>query len=153
MTAVCYHLNTGIMSMSTPDSDNRRESELFRAAQHEIDTHKWFESEKAGRDMGRDAVMNWKCTHWWRWCRARLTEHLSGTKYWSELDQKDYGLINRDFHPNKDLAKIIVEKIRNNGENLEVIFWAQETGQNMKDVLEILNLLDINSRRISFFIE
>ena len=102
---------------------------------------------------GSTAYKNWKCTHWWRWCRDRLIEHLSGTKYWSELDLKDYGLLNRDFHPNHELAMIIVNKIKSGGENLDIIFWAQDTGQNMKDVIEILHLLDINSRRISFFID
>jgi hypothetical protein len=137
-------------------ADNRSESELFRAAQLEVDRHKWYASEKAGRDLGQAAVQNWKCNHWWRWCRDRLVEHLSGMKYWSELDQKDYGLINRDFHENKDLAHSIVERIKmggKDGENLGIILWAQKSGQNMKDTLAILNLLDINSRRIACYFE
>jgi hypothetical protein len=149
MTAIGCGVTADIIAMA----DNRRESELFRAAQYDIDRHKWYLSERAGHDLGQAAIRNWKCTHWWRWCRERLIEHLSGTKYWSELDQKDYGLINRDFHPNRELAQVIVSKIKNGGENLDIIFWAQDTGQKMKDVIEILNLLDINSRRVSFWAE
>lgn len=133
--------------------DKSRESELFRAAQQELDRFKWCASERAGRDLGPAAVRNWKCNHWWRWCRERLVEHLSGTKYWSELDQKDYGLINRDFHQDRELAKIIVAKIIAGGENLDIILWAQDTKQNMNSVMEILLKLDINSRRIAFWQE
>ena len=148
MLAVCVELITG-----STMSDNRRESELFRAAQHDLDRFKWFESERAGHDLGQKAVKDWKCNHWWRWCRERLVEHLSGAKYWSELDQKDYGLINRDFHPNRELTKTIVNKIIAGGENLDIVLWAQDKGENMSEVLEILNLLDINSRRVAFWQE
>ncbi len=137
-------------------SDIRRESELFRAAQLELDRHKWFLSEKAGCDMGQAAIMNWKCKHWWSWCRARLVEHLSGTKYWSELDQHDYDLINRDFHPNRKLVEDIFERVKMGGcqgENLGIILWAQKEGHKMKEVDEILKLIDINSRRIEFFLD
>ena len=148
MLAVCVELITG-----STMSDNRRESELFRAAQHDLDRFKWFESERAGHDLGLTAVKDWKCNHWWRWCRERLVEHLSGSKYWSELDQKDYGLINRDFHPNRELTKTIVNKIIAGGENLDIVLWAQDKGENMSEVIEILNLLDINSRRVAFWQE
>lgn len=152
MTATCRIVN----AEPEPVVDNRSESELFRAAQLEVDRHKWYASEKAGRDLGQAAVMSWKCNHWWRWCRDRLVEHLSGMKYWSELDQKDYGLINRDFHGNKELAHAIVERIKmggQEGENLGIILWAQKSGQNMKETLEILSLLDINSRRIACYFD
>src|SRR5438045_3624451 len=143
MTATCRTVNADSPSMP----ERRSESELFRAAQLEVDRHKWYASEKAGRDLGQAAVMSWKCNHWWRWCRDRLVEHLSGMKYWSELDQKDYGLIKRDFHVNKDLAQAIVERIKmggQEGENLGIILWAQKSGQNMKDPLDNLNHLGIN---------
>lgn len=79
MSAMCC----AITNTQASSSDIRRESELFRAAQLELDRHKWFLSEKAGCDLGQAAIKNWKCKHWWSWCRARLVEHLSGTKYWS----------------------------------------------------------------------
>lgn len=33
--------------------------EFMKAQAHEIDVHKWIESEKAGKDLGNDAVMEW----------------------------------------------------------------------------------------------
>src|SRR3982074_2347386 len=115
MSALCCDAVSDIRPMppvARGTSEAPSESELFRAARYECDRHKWFESERAGHDVGRSAYKNWKCTHWWRWCRERLIEHLSGQKYWSELDQKDYGLLNRDFHNNPGLALTIVNKIK-----------------------------------------
>jgi hypothetical protein len=152
MSAMCC----AIMNTQASASDIRRESELFRAAQLELDRHKWFLSEKAGCDMGQAAIKNWKCKHWWSWCRARLVEHLSGTKYWSELDQHDYDLINREFHPNRKLVEAIFDRVKlggHYGENLGIILWAQAAGHNMKEVDEILKLIDINSKRLEFFLE
>ena len=40
----------------------------------EIERHKWIESEKAGRDLGRDAVMDWitkNAAAWRNWYESR----------------------------------------------------------------------------------
>lgn len=40
----------------------------------EIERHKWIESEKAGRDLGRDAVLDWiskNAAAWRNWYEAR----------------------------------------------------------------------------------
>ncbi|MFH0825331.1 MAG: hypothetical protein V2B18_21480 [Pseudomonadota bacterium] len=34
-------------------------SKYLELQQKEIDKHKWIESEKAGRDLGAEAVMDW----------------------------------------------------------------------------------------------
>ncbi len=152
MTAVCSLMNP----TSTSKSDVRRESELFRAAQLEAERHKWYLSEKAGCDLGQAAIKAWKCKHWWPWCRARLVEHLSGAKYWSELDPKDYDLLNRDFHPNRKLVEAIFDRIKMGGhwgENLGIFIWAQNAGHNMKEVDQILAKLDINSKRLEFYLD
>jgi hypothetical protein len=127
------------------------DSQLFRFALLEAEKHKWIESQKAGRDLGIDALKDWSRLYWWRWCRERWVEHLGGVRFWSELDQHDFGLLNRDFHKNVDLVQAIVTRIKKGGENLDIIQWAQSSGQSMDDTLEILKLLDINSRRKSFW--
>jgi hypothetical protein len=143
---------------STADSGNgnapvrsRNDSQLFRMALLEAEKHKWIESQKAGRDLGEAALRDWSRRYWWRWCRDRWIEHLSGDRFWSELDQHDFGLLKRDFHPNGDLVKHITLRIKAGGENLDIIQWAHTTRQDMKDVMEILKLLDINSRRLTFW--
>jgi hypothetical protein len=132
-------------------SSRRSDSQLFRMALLEAEKHKWIESQKAGRDLGEAALKDWSRRYWWRWCRDRWIEHLSGERFWSELDQQDFGLLKRNFHPNTVLIEHIVARIKAGGENLDIIQWAQETKQNFKDVLEILQLLDINSRRLTFW--
>lgn len=129
----------------------RSDSQLFRLALLEAEKHKWIESQKAGRDLGEAALRDWSRRYWWRWCRDRWIEHLSGERFWSELDQQDFGLLKRDFHPNTVMIQAIIDRIKAGGENLDIIQWAQSTNQNLKDVMEILKLLDINSRRLTFW--
>ena len=123
---------------------------LMELAWREAEKHKWIESEKAGRDLGDAAIFDWSRKHFRRWCRDRWIEHLSGDRYWIELDKADFGLLQREFHPNFPLVQAIVQRIRSGGENLDILTWVMECGENLFDALEILYLLDINSRRLSF---
>jgi hypothetical protein len=133
-----------------PGKGGSSEGELFRLAMREAERHKWIQSEKAGRDLGEAALWEWSRRYWWRWCRERWIEHLSGERYWSDLDHNDFGLLRRTFHHNIALAQEIVTQIKQGGENLNIIIWALKTNQDMRQVMEILELLDINSRRLTF---
>lgn len=121
------------------------------AAWREAEKHKWIESEKAGRDLGDQAIHDWSRRFFRRWCRDRWIEHLSGSCYWCELDKSDFGLLQRDFHTNIELVQFVVQRIKCGGENLDIIQWVLDNDKSLDDVLEILRLLDINSRRISFW--
>ncbi len=127
------------------------QSQLFRLALQEAEKHKWIESQKAGRDLGEAALRDWSRRYWWRWCRDRWIEHLNGDRFWTELDQQDFGLLKRNFHPNTALIDAIIARIKKGGENLDIIKWAQDSGQSLHEVMEILKLLDINSRRLTFW--
>lgn len=124
---------------------------LLEAAWQEAEKHKWIESEKAGRDLGDQAIHDWSRRYFRRWCRDRWIEHLSGECYWCELDKSDYGLILRDFHQNTEMVRFIVQRIKAGGENLDIIQWVLDNDKSLDDALEILRLLDINSRRINFW--
>lgn len=123
---------------------------LMELAWREAEKHKWIESEKAGRDLGEAAIHDWSRKHFRRWCRDRWIEHLAGERYWIELDRADFGLLKREFHPNAQLVALIVLRIKSGGENLDILNWVMESGESLRDALEILRLLDINSRRLSF---
>ncbi len=131
--------------------ERQNESQLFRLAIQEAEKHKWIESQKAGHDLGEAALRDWSRRYWWRWCRDRWIEHLNGDRFWSELDQQDFGLLKRNFHSNVELVQAISARIKTGGENLDIIQWAQATHQNFDEVMEILKLLDINSRRLTFW--
>lgn len=127
-----------------------RESALLCEARKEAEKHRWLESEKAGRDLGQEAVLDWSRHYWRYWYRERWIEHLAGERFWAELDRDDFGLLDREFHPNTELVAFVVERIRRGGENLDIIQEALNCNHPADELLEILRLLDINSRRPTF---
>ncbi|MEA2631712.1 MAG: hypothetical protein QOE66_1931 [Chloroflexota bacterium] len=120
--------------------------------EQEAKRHKWIESEKAGRDLGEWAIRCWVREHWNGFLRARWLEHLQGRTFWIELDHNDFGLLRCEFQDSA-LIEEILARLKAGQENLNVLVWALENGLAMDDVLEILEALDINSRRIEFILD
>lgn len=120
---------------------------VHRIGEEEAQRHKWIESEKAGRDLGEWAIRCWVREHWHGFLRARWLEHLQGRAFWIELDHNDYGLLQQEFQ-DSDLIDDILEMLKHGQENLNVLNWAIDNRLPMEEVLEILEMLDINSRRI-----
>ncbi|MDZ4857836.1 MAG: hypothetical protein SGI88_02555 [Candidatus Hydrogenedentes bacterium] len=51
-----------------------RQRQLLEEQRAEIERHKWIESEKAGHDLGRDAVLDWiknNAAAWRHWYETR----------------------------------------------------------------------------------
>jgi hypothetical protein len=113
----------------------------------EAQRHKWIESEKAGRDLGEGAIRCWVREHWNGFLRERWLEHLQGRNFWIELDHNDFGLLQRAFQ-DSPLIDEILRQLKAGKENLDILNWAIDRDQPMDEVLEILEALDINSRRI-----
>ena len=109
--------------------------------------YKWIESEKAGRDLGEWAIRCWVREHWNGFLRAKWLEHLQGRTFWIELDHNDYGLLQRAFRESP-LIDEILRRLKSGDENLDILNWAIDDDLPMNEVLEILEALDINSRRI-----
>ncbi len=118
----------------------------------EAQRHKWIESEKAGRDLGEWAIRCWVREHWNGFLRDRWIEHLQGRAFWIELDHDDFGLLQRAFQ-DAPLFHEILDRLKAGQENLDVLNWAIDTDLPMDEVLEILETLDINSRRIECLLE
>ncbi len=119
----------------------------------EAEIYKWIESEKAGRDLGEEALKRWVRQYWHQYLRARLLEHLEGKVFWSELDRNDFGLLKRAFPEDRLLLDRIVEQLRGGRENLEIIIWAFEWGMPIARVRAILECININARRLAPFID
>jgi len=66
---------------------------LYQRYREEVERHKWIASEKAGRDLGEQAIRDWRDMYWREWCRARLAEHLAGTVCWRELGLDQFGIL------------------------------------------------------------
>jgi hypothetical protein len=118
--------------------DSRREMQAF----------KWIESEKVGYDLGEAAVRRWVQKHWNGYLRARWIEHLEGKRFWVELDRGDFGLFKHRFQDCQLLLDRILDRLKTGQENLEVILWAIDWCLPIKQVLDILEALNINSRRL-----
>jgi hypothetical protein len=122
---------------------------VFAECEREIERYKWIESEKAGHDLGEAAVRRWVKEHWWGYLRARWVEHLQGRRFWLELDRGDFGLLKRLFTHNDLLLDRIMDRIKAGQENLDIICWAHDWGIPTQPLIDILEALDINSRRLA----
>jgi hypothetical protein len=122
---------------------------VYTESEKEALQYKWIESEKAGRDLGDDAIRRWVKEHWWGYLRARWLEHLQGKRFWVELDRGDFGLLQREFDDQSLLLDCILDRLKSGRENLDIILWALDWGIPTRSVLTILEALDINSRRLA----
>ena len=122
---------------------------VYADSEQEALRYKWIESEKAGRDLGEAAIRRWVQQHWWGYLRARWVEHLQGTRFWVELDRGDFGLLRARFQDKPLLLDRILDRLKTGQENLDIILWALDWGISVKDVRDILQALDINSKRLA----
>ncbi len=122
---------------------------VFDAASGEAYRHKWIESERAGYDIGDKAIEDWHRRYWHRFIRERWIQHIRGQVFWRELDNSDFGILHREFDDCRELADTIVAMLEKGGENLEIVQWATDTGQDMEAVLHILSRLDLNGHRLA----
>jgi len=125
------------------------EKSVYIECEYEAQCYKWIESEKAGRDLGEEAIRKWVKQHWWGYLRARWLEHLQGKTFWLELDRGDFGLLQRRFQDRSLLLDRILDRLKAGQENLDIIIWAQDWGIRFEPVCEILEAFDINSRRLA----
>lgn len=124
-------------------------SSVYADGEQEALKFKWIESEKAGHDLGESAIRRWVQNHWWGYLRARWLEHLQGKHFWIELDRGDFGLLEREFQDKALLLDRILDRIKDGQENLDILCWAQDWNIPTDPVLQILEALDINSRRLA----
>ena len=124
-------------------------SSVYIDGEQEALRYKWIESEKAGHDPCEAAILRRVRMHWWGFLRARWLEHLQGKRFWVELDRGDFGLLQRKFNDNTLLLDRILDRLKAGQENLHIIIWAHSWNIPTQPVLEILEALDINSRRLA----
>src|SRR6266404_40242 len=70
---------------------------VFKHCYLEAQRHKWIESERAGHDLGEEALRSWVKLHWNGYLRARWLEHLEGKVAWQELQDADFELFQWRF--------------------------------------------------------
>ena len=121
---------------------------VYTDSEEEALRFKWIESEKAGCDLGEEAIRRWVQKHWAGYLRSKWLEHLQGKRFWVELDSDDFGLLTRTFTQHPDLLDRIIDRLKCEHEQLQIIDWAVTWNIPTGPVLEILGKLNINSKRL-----
>jgi len=119
---------------------------LCRQAVQEADKHKYLESQKAGRDLGKAAIAQWYRQYCTPWLRYRWIEHLMGVEHYQELPDEKCGVLKRR-HGGSPLLPEIVEKVSRGAENLDVCIWASGAGHDVAAVVSILIDFSVNCIR------
>jgi hypothetical protein len=125
-----------------------QKSSIHIEAEQEAAQYTWIESEKAGYDLGEQAVWQWVRQHWWGFLRTRWLEHLQGKRFWIELDRGDFGILQWEFREDAILLDRILDRLKAGQANLDILNWAVGWGIPTQRVFRILEVLDINSRRM-----
>ena len=121
---------------------------VYEEAVREADRHKWIESQKQGRDLGKTAVREWYRLYWLGYCRQKRLEHLEGSQCWHEFGDEDFGHLYDLIVAGDLLVDRILDRVYAGHENLEIITWAFDWGLSMDRVLNILAQLDVNRARL-----
>jgi hypothetical protein len=108
----------------------------------------WIESEKAGHNLAEVAVKRWVRQHWSGFVRSRWLQHLQGKRFWTELDRGDFGLLIRCFPEHALLLDRALDRAVAGQTNLDIVCWAIDWGIPTAPLLEVLEAIDINSRRL-----
>ncbi|QDT92842.1 hypothetical protein [Gimesia algae] len=135
--------------MSSELLDPVEVASIYEEAPLEAERHKWIESQKNGCDLGKLAISDWYANHWYYFCIGKKMEHLLGNRCWQEFSDTRFGFLKSLQLEHDLLADRILDRIFwLRMENLDIIIWAREWNLPLDRVLEILELIDINSARL-----
>src|SRR5262245_32868225 len=126
----------------------QKRSSVYEQADRAVQEHKWIESEKAGRDLGDEAVKHWSRSHWLRFYRWRLVQHLRGEVYFREFHPRTFAVASSQLKVSVELLEAILDQVRDGGENLDIICWAHNRHLAVEPVIEVLEAIDINRQRL-----
>jgi len=121
---------------------------LYYEALKEAERHKWIESQKLGRDLGRAAISQWYQLFWNPYCRSRRLEHVQGQQFWVEFETDHFGLLDIGLVKQDLLTDRILDRAYCGYENLEIINWALDWNMPLDRVIEILSQIDVNRARL-----
>lgn len=110
--------------------------------------HKWIESEKQGRDLGHEAIRDWYCKYWLNYCRSKRIEHVIGNQIWQEFEDGPSSLILDLLQSSDLLVQLILDRLSQGWENLDVIVWGLKWGLPMNRIQAILFEMNINCARL-----
>jgi len=122
-------------------------SSIYEEAAEEISRHAWIASEAAGRDIGGRAAEEWNERHWPGFLRYCYLRHLAGERNFRELPRGLCGAFRGRTTGQRRLRDEVTGLLRRGAENLDILRWALDRGEDISLVCEILLRIDINSVR------
>ncbi len=123
---------------------------LPEVARQHADAHRWFESERRGRDVGPSAYSEWRRRYWRSFCRWRDLEHLLGVcRYW-EFDARLFGSLRNHEAWSLDsaMAFALRHMLVEDFEQLNLLFEAPDELPRSR-LLQILAMLNFNEARVN----
>lgn len=119
-------------------------------ARRHADAHRWFESERSGRDVGRAAYREWRQRYWRKFCRWRYLEHLLGVCCYREFETALFGTLREQqgWSLDQAMAFALQQVLHDDREQLDVLYHAPEELPRHR-LVEVLQLLDVNGARLS----
>lgn len=132
----------------TSISDQVEIISLYHEAFHKAECHKWIESEKLGRDVGDAGIYDWFGKHWAAHCRNRRIQHVIGSCLCPEFQDPPSLFLNSLYQKQDLLFMLILDRLYQGWENLDVINWALDWGLPTSRIYDILLDLNINCARL-----
>jgi hypothetical protein len=119
------------------------------ARQH-ADAHRWFVSERSGRDVGGEAYREWRQRYWRTFCRWRYLEHLLGICCYRDYEPHTFGTLRQQqgWTLDQAMAFALQQVLQDDREQVEVLFHAPDELPRHR-LVEVLSLLDVNGARLS----
>ena len=135
------------MIAQAPETRTLTPRSLFELAWQEAQQHKYVESQKAGEDLGFDAIDAWQRDHWTVWLRHRWMEHLLGLVCWEEFEFEEFGTLASLQDAYSDVFEPVADRALQGDENLDIVVWAGSNRLELDTVIDILGAMDLNKYR------
>lgn len=114
--------------------------------------YRWQRSQEEQHDCGEGCIVEWFRIYWRDWYRQHWIEHLNGAHFYEGFSRDEFDVLHT-AQEDKALVKTLVGFLSeqgNKGENLGIICWARDFGQDFKKVIKFLRTVDINGKRFTW---
>lgn len=122
---------------------------VLELARRQADDHRWFESQRCGRDAGPSACCDWFAQNWKRFCRWRYVEHLLGIRRYREFDPRTFSILRDhvDWRHDPVMEYVLLQTLQADCEQLDLLYIAPDE-VNRGRLVAILDLLNLNAARL-----
>jgi hypothetical protein len=128
------------------ESNSKRQT-VFAGAKVKAGEHRWNRSVEAQRDLGPDAEHEWYRVYYPKYVRGCLIEHITGGYLYEEFNESSFNIVQTFRFKLPSLTDRILDLLQQGKENLDIIQWAMDAGENIDKVIEFLEAVDVNACR------